>query len=285
MKILANLYKLFRPLDASKHLVFPIIPFIFASRLSLSMVLIVIIVFLASLFNFGLNNAFDVDTDSRNKVKKNKNPFISKEIKKYQLYLALFLVLFIDIIASFFLFGGVTIYLILALIFWTCYSTPPFRFKGKFVFDMLFHGLGAIFFMLYSFFASSFNLSYLLPSIIVCFTLSTLVNLENEIGDYEADKNANLKTTAVTIGERISFFVYLTLFIILYLATIFILQEKLHIFLLILSFMAFLIQIINPVKKFLKTSEIPVSQLSRLYYPLYIFAGIVFILKFIQTIL
>jgi len=285
MKLFTNLYKLFRPLDASHHLAFSIIPFIFIDKLSLSMIFVVFTVFLASMFNFGLNNAFDIDTDSKNRIKQNKNPFVSKETKKYQLYLALFLVFFIDIMVSFFLFGKTTFYLILAILFGAFYSVPPFRFKKRFVFDMIFHGLAAIFFMLFSFFVTSINSNYLIPSIIICFLISTLFNFENQINDYDADKNANLKTTVVMIGKKISFFVYLILFIVLYLFSIVIIKEKLPLFLLILGFTAFSIQVTNLVKIFLKTGKIEVSQFSYLYYPLYIFAGIIFIQKFIYTIL
>ena len=217
MKLVKNLYKLFRPSDASYHLVFPFIPFIFSDTLSFSMLAIVIILFSVSMCGFGLNNMFDVDTDSKNYKMRNKNPFVSKEIKRNQSFVIFSFFLFVSIIVSFFLFGEITFYLILAISFGALYSVPPFRFKRRFIFDMIFHGLGTVFFMLYSFFIISLNSNYLLPATIACFLISTLFNLGNEIDDYESDKKANLKTTVVTLGKRTSFLVYFVLFVILYL--------------------------------------------------------------------
>jgi 4-hydroxybenzoate polyprenyltransferase len=284
MKLFNAIIKLLNPSGALCHLQFTLISLLFVDILSPNIVLILSICFLVNLFSYGINNTFDVDTDSKNIKKRNRNPFVLNEIKRSQAIIVLFFILFLGITLSFFFFGVFTYYLLLGITFSILYSTPPFRFKGKFVLDMLFHGLTAVSFLLFSFFILQVNQNYLLPSIIICLLISTLFNLENELEDYNADRNANLKTTVATIGKKFSFLIFLTLFTILYLFSVVILAEKINVLILIVGFMMFLILSIKPTRGFLKTNNISISQVHKLYYPLYIISSIIIILNLINTI-
>lgn len=285
MKFYRVIKKLLNPSGALVHLSFALVPFLFIDMLSLNMILILCICFLVNLFNYGINNTFDIDTDSKNLIKRNRNPFVSNEIKKNQALIVLFFLLFLGVALSLTFFGALTFYLLLGVSFSIFYSIPPFRFKGKFIFDMLFHGLAAISFMLFSFFILSVNQNYLLSSIVVCFLISTLFNLENEIRDYDADKNVNLKTTVVTLGKRISYHIYLILFIILYIFLLILLSVKIHLLISIPIFILFIILLVKIIKKVIKKMDILIFQPNIFYYPLTILFIIIMFRNFLVTLL
>lgn len=147
------------------------------------------------------NNISDIDGDKINPNKINKNILVKKHIDTRLLNLSLLILLFLAIIYSFILPPlGQEIYII-SLLLGIFYSFKPLRFKEKPFLDLfshsIFFGIGLILF------TSQFNLNFKTTLIILIIAIySIILELRNEIEDYEYDKNAGYTTTVVSIGSR-----------------------------------------------------------------------------------
>lgn len=199
-------------------------------------------------FSFSINDCFDVDVD---KLAKKSNPIAKNKLKLSNAMifsgllgitgLALSLILSMD---------GFLVYLgLIALSYF--YSAPPIRFKSRFLFDLLSHGLffGALLFLLpfYSFGLEISGFHYFIAASI--FWLSLITELRNHIRDYSSDKKAGIKTTVCVLGKEVS--------------------EALT-FLLIIFYPITLIPI------FLFSSNIFFSIAFAMYYPVYLYKNIIY---------
>ncbi len=161
-----------------------------------------LMIFLYLGFSFSINNCFDVEEDKLNRSK--KNPVASGELdfRNALLFSALLSVSGV-ILATFFGLKVFLFYIILTLLSFF-YSSPPLRFKSRFLLDIISHGLffgSLLFFLPFVVFHSEITfLHYLLAFSI--FYLSVILELRNHIEDYESDKKAGLKTTACILGLK-----------------------------------------------------------------------------------
>ena len=145
------------------------------------------------------NNISDIEGDKINPNKINKNILVKKHIDARLLNLLLLTLIFFSIMYSFTLHPiGQAIYII-SLLLGIFYSLKPLRFKEKPFLDLLSH---SIFFGIGLFlFSSQFNLNFkTILIILIIATYSIILELRNEIEDYEYDKNAGYNTTIVSIG-------------------------------------------------------------------------------------
>jgi 4-hydroxybenzoate polyprenyltransferase len=204
-----------------------------------------LIIFFLSGFGFSINDCFDQKEDSFDKTK--KNPLVSKEIEfKKALTFSLSLAILGLIFSSFY---GLTIFLfslcqILSLFL---YSSPLFRLKSKPFLDLIVHGFFGGFFLLF-FPLLFFKVKLSFPLYLMgasFFYFSIILELRNEYEDYEAERMAQIRTTAQLLGKKNSqrLIKYLTIFYPLFLSPLFFLnfsQLILHFFILTCIFFIFL---------------------------------------------
>jgi 4-hydroxybenzoate polyprenyltransferase len=151
-------------------------------------------------FAFAINNCYDVDTDivSGKKI----NPVASGAMGEKRAKMISY-----AIAASGLLFtwtslrDGFVIYSLMTLLAYA-YSAPP-RLKGLPAFDMISHGLffGSLLFLFGASVSGSLSSEHAVLASSV-FLYSCLFELKNHIEDFEHDRRAGIKTTAVRLGER-----------------------------------------------------------------------------------
>ena len=172
----------------------------------------------ANIFLYGINDIYDEDTDQFNQKKGTYEHKLQMDEKKY-LKIALLLMVFIAIAVT--AFQKDTKVQILFILFFALsyfYSSPPLRFKAKPLLD------------------SAFNILYGIPGIIAyvqvtntlppleiliaifCWTFA--MHLFSAIPDIQADKKADLLTTAILFGKRNSLLLCALLWTITSLVTI-----------------------------------------------------------------
>lgn len=218
MNVLEFLYKLFRPKDTIYHLIFFAIPVLF-STVDITKFLLMIPIGLLALFSvFGINQIIDTDVDSLNNLKRRKNPFLSTTLKKIHGYFFVILTILLSTFLAFYIFDPLAaLILFLGIFFGIIYSVPPFRFKAKPILDILGHGLFELPFTLFSFYVLSVSYLHLGTSLVISFLLSTLLELFNEIRDFQSDRQAGFKTTALILGKENSGMLFLFLGVVSYL--------------------------------------------------------------------
>ena len=150
-------------------------------------------------FSFAINDCFDVEED-RLKESRN-NPVASGEIsRRGGLTFSSFLALLGILLSGWF---GFTVF-----VYFTCltllslfYSVPPLRFKTRYPFDILSHGLffGSLIVILPALFFGSITSGVILVGVSI-FILSITIELWNHINDFESDSRAQVRTTAFVLG-------------------------------------------------------------------------------------
>lgn len=151
-------------------------------------------------FSFSINNCFDVKED---RLKLKKNPIATgKLIFKNSFFFSIILAALGIALSMFFGLKVFLFYLILTLLSFF-YSSPPLRFKSRFLLDIISHGLffGALLFLLPLVIFGSITLFHYIIAFFI-FYFSVMLELRNHIEDYESDKKAGLKTTACTLGVQ-----------------------------------------------------------------------------------
>jgi 4-hydroxybenzoate polyprenyltransferase len=151
-------------------------------------------------FTFAINNFYDADSDRENPRRKNINAIASGRISKH---IGVFLIIIITILSLIFsILFKFEIFLFCSFLLFLgwAYSARPFRFKGRFVMDIIWHFLGFFFYVLWgSIIAGSIGLiSWLVAISIGAFSL--VGQVENHIFDYPFDKKSGTKTLAVWLG-------------------------------------------------------------------------------------
>ena len=153
-------------------------------------------------FSFAINNYFDVEEDKHEKHTKNplaKGRISYKEAKLIILISAVASILFTALINK-----NAIWYMVVMIMVSAMYSSKPIKLKGRFLLDVVSHSLffGVMIF-LYPFivFNIGINKITVLTSILIAY-ISINLELRNHYNDYEHDKRAGVKTTAVTLGKE-----------------------------------------------------------------------------------
>lgn len=150
-------------------------------------------------FAFAINNCYDVDTDI---FSARKNPVASGSVRRERaLFISYIFAISGLFISSFLSLSSMMIYVFMLLLAYL-YSAPP-RLKGLPPVDMLSHGLffGALIFL----FGVSISAELQKVHIAIAFSVflySCLFELKNHIEDFEGDRSAGVKTSAVLLGDR-----------------------------------------------------------------------------------
>jgi 4-hydroxybenzoate polyprenyltransferase len=158
-------------------------------------------------FSFSINDSFDIAEDLQKKSR--SNPVADGEVSQDQAVTFSYSLALAGIILSAWFGPFVFIYYLGLTLMSFFYSAPPLRFKSRFPFDLLSHGLffGSLILLLPAIIFGSLNTGVLLIAISIFF-LSVTIELWNHIEDYESDMMARLKTTVCVLGleksERIA---------------------------------------------------------------------------------
>jgi len=157
----------------------------------------------ANIFLYGINDLADQDTDQFNAKKDDKEMRISELHQEQDLKLILVLMTVLSI-GVLLLQPDLTAMVLFLSFYFLCfaYSYPPFRFKAKPVIDF------------------SSNILYAMPGILAYYQITAelpplpiwvalylwtgAMHLFSAVPDIEADRQANLETTAVKLGKNLS---------------------------------------------------------------------------------
>lgn len=162
---------------------------------------------LAMTFAFMINDVVDAPDDALNPIKTKSN-VISQGLLSYQegywIAGAFFL-----LSASLFFFGGWLSFIagLATLILSFAYSTPPLRLKSRPIVDVLSHILMlSALLMLSGYFVYDINPNQAWWVIIAVTMASAYGQFYNQVDDFETDKQAQLKNTAMLLGKRNTIF-------------------------------------------------------------------------------
>lgn len=150
---------------------------------------------------YTLNDYFDADEDSLSKYKSNHNFFVIHKIppKLALIIVTSILIIMLLIFASFGM-RGIGVFFISVVVLWA-YSSGPFRLRNIPLFDVVVHSLFIIsypyFVIIYLLDLEWITTDYLLLTIFIIG--SAIIQLENQIRDYDLDK-INGNNTTITIG-------------------------------------------------------------------------------------
>lgn len=165
----------------------------------------IIEIFLVMLFyafySFSLNNYFDRNVDRNNPIKIKFNPIASGELsEKSSLFLNTFLALSV-LLMSFFWFPNTFLLMILAILTVSLYS---YKMKQKPLLDIVFHGLSFLTYFIFP--AILFNLKpdLLIIGSLITFSTSNMIEIGNQLEDYESDRKSNILTTVGKFGKKAS---------------------------------------------------------------------------------
>jgi chlorophyll synthase len=156
-------------------------------------------------FSFMLNSLADKEVDKLHDGRsKDMNlsfqPFVTKEVsEKMALYIAVLSViisLFFSWLVNYLFFTLMIIGLIIGYI----YSMPPTRFKTKPVADILCNAFAAEIALIAGFSIGGANMN--LFFIIGCFFVASVFYIPTVVTDYDFDRKARLKTSAVFFGPK-----------------------------------------------------------------------------------
>jgi 4-hydroxybenzoate polyprenyltransferase len=167
-----------------------------------------VISFCTIAFGFVINNVADVEIDKVHTVKCEmlKNPLVSQAVTLRGTWILLILLALIPLCLS--LVWSVPAFFSVAatLTLFTAYSVHPFRFKERYILDLVTHGVmaGAMLFLIGYLLSSPAIplLSAKMVSLSVLFTcIGCMALLVHQIGDYREDCG-HTTTTVVQLGKR-----------------------------------------------------------------------------------
>jgi 4-hydroxybenzoate polyprenyltransferase len=186
----------------------PIIGGIAAAGVTPMLVPVAVISFCTLAFGFVINNVADVEIDRVHtiKCKMQKNPLVSQTVTLRGTWILLILLALVSLCLS--LVWSVPAFFSIAatLTLFTVYSIRPFRFKERYILDLVIHGLmtGAMLFLVGYLLPSTAipPLSAKIVSLCVLFTcIGGMALLVHQIGDYREDCGHST-TTVVQLGKR-----------------------------------------------------------------------------------
>ncbi|MFW5703312.1 MAG: prenyltransferase [Patescibacteria group bacterium] len=157
----------------------------------------------ANIILYGINDLFDGDTDRHNRKKRHRESRATQQNQFwYTRSIGIAAATALPLLFIMPLFA--TILLGIFLVLCVSYSLPPIRLKAKPFVDSASN-------ILYAFpaFIAMYQFAGVMPPAIVLiavFCWTSAMHLFSAIPDIEADKRAQLRTTAVVLGERTSLF-------------------------------------------------------------------------------
>ena len=196
--------KFTRILDGKGYVFIAIFGYLLASgfRVETILPIFLFVVILYVAFAFAINNCYDMDTDSMSRTKREKNLIASGKLSLREGKLFSYVLAFSGFLLTALIFPhGLVIYVSMLILSYF-YSAPP-RLKGIPVADMLSHGLffGILPFLFGILCAGGNIKEYVLISISIFF-YSCFLEFKNHLEDFEYDRDAGVKTSAVWLGER-----------------------------------------------------------------------------------
>jgi len=162
---------------------------------------IFLIMLFYSFYSFSLNNYFDRNVDRNNPLKIKFNPIASGELSEQSsLFLNAFLVSSV-LLMTFFWFSNTVLIMILAILAVSLYS---YKMKQKPIWDIVFHGLSFLTYFIFP--AILFNLKpdLLIIGSLITLSTSNMIEIGNQLEDFESDIKSNIITTAGKFGKKIS---------------------------------------------------------------------------------
>ena len=164
-------------------------------------------------FAFMINDVEDAPDDALSAAKINRNPVSSGQLTPTEARIASFIVAALSLALYIILGGSVLLFGAISLVLGVLYSWHGVRLKQIAFLDLLSHcwllaGLQTLtgFFT----FSQSVNRDLLFPlAFILC--ISLYGELFNEMRDFEGDKAANLRHTAIALGEKRTHFLMMVL--------------------------------------------------------------------------
>jgi 4-hydroxybenzoate polyprenyltransferase len=184
-------------------------------------------------FGFSINDCFDTKEDILNEGR--KNPVAEKELSfKKALSFSITLGL-LGLSLSFFFGFKIFLFSLVGILLGFFYSAPPIRLKSRPFLDLISHGLFVGVF-LFGLPLLVFNVNLTLFHYLIAFSIfyvSVTLELRNHLEDYESDVRAGLRTSVCVFGPERSekFLRYLMMIFPLSLFSIFLLINKIYMFL------------------------------------------------------
>ncbi len=164
----------------------------------LSMALFLYFLVPANLFLYGINDWFDADTDTHNAKKHTKEHLLQMQERR-SLVLILAFTAGLGAVLSVFLVGPARWLMWVFLLLSATYSAPPLRWKARPFLDSLSNVLYAVpGFVGYALFTGQLPP---LPLIIAAWAWTIGMHAYSAIPDITPDKEARIKTIAVTLGH------------------------------------------------------------------------------------
>jgi 4-hydroxybenzoate polyprenyltransferase len=169
---------------------------------------------LAVSFAFMINEIEDAEDDKRDPKRALKNPIASKAIDKQTAYLGTFAVAGIAILLYFFSGKAVLFIGLLTILLAQLYSWKKVRLKAWPITDFVSHSLMLSALLIIAGYVTYSTQNNIIISLIAfSMTLfSVYGQLYNQLRDFDMDKKAGLKNTAILLGEdRTKILMYMTL--------------------------------------------------------------------------
>jgi len=160
----------------------------------------IVATFCITSFTFGINNYYDIESDSKNPRRRKINAMASGKISKQTGFLLNIILVIIPLIISI-LFNREVFLFCVVLLFWMwIYSSPPLRLKGRPVVDIIWHFFAFVLLIIWgSFIAGSVGIINWLVAISFGI-FSCIAQIDNHIRDYSYDKKTGTMTYAVWVG-------------------------------------------------------------------------------------
>jgi 4-hydroxybenzoate polyprenyltransferase len=180
---------------------------LFPDQFSVELVLKVISVFLIySFYGFAINNYFDRDNDKHNPVKIKSNPMSTGEMSSRAGLAMSAALAAISVILVGIWMPGSLLAILFMLFLATIYSSS---IKKRPVADIVIHGM--FFCMYFVFIITAFQVGWEFAALgIVMFaSVSNVMQILNQLMDYESDMKSGTKTSAVRFGKKALTAVYI----------------------------------------------------------------------------
>lgn len=178
----------------------------------LLLVYLVYFIFFANVYIYGINDLFDDDTDQFNAKKDDKEHRL-RILERRALTIWVVVSLVLGIVLALFSPNSTTMWLwFLFLALAGCYSAYPFRFKAKPVIDTA----SNVHYAVIGFLAYTFVTGQIPPLwvILAAWAWTASMHIYSAVPDIESDAKANLSTTAVVLGHKLSLVLCFVLWII-----------------------------------------------------------------------
>jgi 4-hydroxybenzoate polyprenyltransferase len=162
---------------------------------------IFLVMLLYTFYSFSINNYFDRSNDKKNSLKIKANPIASGDLsEKSSIILNISLIITI-LLMTIFWFPSTLLLITAEILVSSLYS---YKIKQKPPLDIVFHDLGFLTYFIFP--AILFNLKPVLLIIgsLITFSTSNMIEIGNQLEDFESDIKTNITTTVGKFGKKIS---------------------------------------------------------------------------------